>query len=94
MHTLCLVQRYMLELNFEDCGFTNVVIKNDPSYVHLKTCIRSSDEAWKWKEILEEKNHLRFNAKEKENSLSLYHQRFICLHGEKRHKGKIKTYTG
>lgn len=84
-----------LKLDFEDSGFNNNVIKSDPNYVHLKTNVKNEDDAWRWKAILEKKNNILFNAKKiLKTQLCIYHQEFICVHGEKRHKGRKKTYTG
>ncbi|KAK4300177.1 hypothetical protein Pmani_027605 [Petrolisthes manimaculis] len=82
-------------LDFDDEDFNNIIINNEKHLVQVKTNAFNDTEAWKWKEVFTKKNNVCFNvSKLYSGERYTYHQKFICINGDKRHKGTIKTCTG
>ncbi|XP_066958963.1 uncharacterized protein [Macrobrachium rosenbergii] len=82
-------------LNFTEEGFSNIVIRNEKNIVQLRTNAFDDDEALRWKEVFTARNSTTYNAARLYHGVRYrFHEKFICLHGDNRHKGVKKTYTG
>lgn len=85
----------MFKLDFSEEGFDNIILKNERNLVQVKTNVFYDEQAWEWKAAYNKKNNTCFNVLRLFHSKrSTYHQKFVCIHGDKRHKGIRKTYTG
>lgn len=83
------------QLDFTTEGFSNIILKNEKDEIQVKTNAFSDEDAWRWKEIFTMKNNVSFNVSRYLTGVRYtFHQKFICIHGDKRHKGVIKTNTG
>lgn len=83
-----------LRLQFEDEGFDNRVIENTKGRVHIRANVWSDEDAVKWKETFEKKNKLCFNVWKVKDNTRNFRRIYVCLHGDKRHKGVRRTFSG
>ncbi|KAK3861585.1 hypothetical protein Pcinc_032497 [Petrolisthes cinctipes] len=82
-------------LDFTDEEFSNIVLKNENNEVHVRTNAFDDNEAWRWKEVFTKKNNISFNVQKLSKSVSsTFHEKFICIFGDKHHKGVRQIYTG
>ena len=86
---------FSIECDFSEIGFENVIVFDEPDHVIIRSNVRTEDDVEKWK------NHYckAFNTTLNSSRLydvtrCLFHRRYVCTFGDKRHKGKKKTYTG
>lgn len=71
------------------------MLRNEKNQVHVKMSVFDDDEAWRWKGVFAKKNNITFNVQRLyHTSRSTFHEKFMCIHGDKRHQGIRKTYTG
>ncbi|KAK3894550.1 hypothetical protein Pcinc_001706 [Petrolisthes cinctipes] len=82
------------DLNFAE--FTNVIVKEEAEVICLRTNAKSEHDVDCWKQVFCRKNSTTLNIKRtlRANIRYMFRQRLFCLHGDRRHKGKIKTYSG
>ena len=83
-------------LEFEDEGFSSVIISETEETVYFRINLKSGEEFQRWKEHYMQKNNTCFNVKRAypRSQWKLFHKTFICLHGDVRNNGKKKTCTG
>ena len=82
-------------LDFEEEGFSSVIISETEDTVHFRINAKCNEEFQRWMELYIKHNCTCFNvrrvyAREK----ILFRKTFICLHGASRNTGQKKTYTG
>lgn len=89
------VKKMAFQLDFTTEGFSNIILKNEKDEIQVKTNAFNDEDAWRWKEIFTMKNSVCFNVSRYFTGVRYtFHQKFICMHGDRRHKGAIKTNTG
>lgn len=84
-------------LDFSAEGFDNIILSEKEEEVRLKTNVKTEVEALQWKQIFCRKNNMCLNVKRAYTSAHLkntFHRKLMCHHGDKRHHGKKKLYTG
>ncbi|KAK4317593.1 hypothetical protein Pmani_011329 [Petrolisthes manimaculis] len=84
-------------LDFSAEGFENIILCEKDEEVRLKTNVKTEVEALQWKQIFCRKNNMCLNVKRAYTSAHLkntFHRKLMCHHGDKRHHGKKKLYTG
>lgn len=83
-------------LEFETEGFHSVILSETEDTVHFRLNVKSDDEFQLWKELYMKENNTCLNVKRSYpcKKWNLFHKTFVCLHGDARSKGRIKTYTG
>ncbi|KAG0722314.1 hypothetical protein GWK47_044693 [Chionoecetes opilio] len=88
-------QQLMTSLDFVDDGFQNIILEGTVDTLRIRTNAMNEEEALRWKDVFCKKNNVCFSHKNvytpKRNT---YHKKFQCMHGDKRHKGVKKTFTG
>ena len=83
------------QCDFSDSGFHNTVVKEESELVIIRSNVKNEDDVEKWKNIYCRAFCATFNsARSYDVQKCLLHRRYICIFGDKRHKGKRKTYTG
>ena len=81
-------------LEFETEGFSSLILSETEDTVHFRLNVKSEDELKRWKEHYMKENNTCLNVKcvHSCGERNLFHKSFICLHGDARSTGKIKTY--
>ena len=85
---VCVINYIIMSYNldFTNEGFSNIVLQNEKNLVHVKTNAFDDEEAWRWKTVFTKHNNIAFNVDRLCNTARcVFHEKFMCLHGEKRH---------
>ena len=82
-------------LDFDAEGFSTIIIKESENELSFRLNVKTVEEFRCWKNLYTLQNNTCLNLKRTRNQVtSEYHGEYQCLHGDIRHKGVKKTYTG
>ena len=82
-------------LDFHAEGFSIIILKESENELSFRLNVTTVEEFHSWKNLYTLHNNTCLNVKKTRPQVtSKHHGWYQCLHGDIRHKGVIKTYTG
>lgn len=81
--------------DFGDNGFKNIVVKEENDNIVLRTNVKNEQDVEKWRNAYSKNFNSTLNVMwTYKVQRFAFHRRYICIFGDKRHKGIRKTFTG
>lgn len=79
---------------FEKLGFRTLLTKREHNLMHLRVNVMNEEDAEKWRIAYCVENKVTLNVFRTHRRKVFFRKTYICLHGDKRHQGKKKDFTG
>lgn len=93
---VCVLAGTLLEYNFEDEGFKNIVNQSDENTVQIRTNAGTEERGMQWLQVYMKKFNTSMNVVHKHKVGKRLHMRhrYKCQHGRQKSQGKKKMYSG